>query len=559
MKKLFFLSLILATGFNAFCQDNYYPVGSPVYHWLDRNDISKNYFQKNVPSINQAGRISSAKNIEFVCLTGISDSLKPQFLNSLNKPSYFRIENLDDSLLSKRKLGNIYKYPAAFYAIKGDDYTIVVNPVIGFNVGYDAKDPKRKLFQNSRGAEIRGNIGGSKGVGFYSYFTDNQIRLPAFTGYYTDSLGVTPNELFWKKFKKTGSDFFQARGYVTFSAAKYIHFQFGHDKNFIGSGYRSLILSDFSPQYLFFKINTSIGKFNYQNLFTQFTDYSTITGNTLFNKKYGAFHRLGINVTRNLNIGLNEMIIFDRQQDSTGKSTGYDLNYLNPVIFYRAVESNLGSRDNAMVALDFKWIFLRKFSLYGQFVLDEFVLKQIKNDPDWWGNKYGYQLGMKYINVADIKNFDLQVEYNRVRPYTYSHYRTSQSYSNFNQALAHPLGSNFSEWTGILKYQVKEKIFLNLTQIYALKGSDYAVNGLNYGSNILRNYDTRQSSQAPFLQGNKQQLMITSFTASYMLKHNLFIDANILYRNLTNSNLAPNTFVIGGGVRLNIPERKINY
>ena len=53
--------------------------------------------------------------------------------------------------------------------------------------------------------------------------------------------------------------------------AKYLDFQFGYDKNFIGNGYRSLFLSDFGNSYLFLKINTRIWKFNYLNLFMELT------------------------------------------------------------------------------------------------------------------------------------------------------------------------------------------------------------------------------------------------------------------------------------------------
>ena len=47
--------------------------------------------------------------------------------------------------------------------------------------------------------------------------------------------------------------------------------QLGHDRNFIGNGYRSLILADYSTPYFFLKLNTRIWKFNYQNLFAELT------------------------------------------------------------------------------------------------------------------------------------------------------------------------------------------------------------------------------------------------------------------------------------------------
>src|SRR5690606_35528733 len=141
-----------------------------------------------------------------------------------------------------------------------DEWVVLVNPVLNVKYGqaYD-----QSIWTNERGLEIKGNIGGTKrGVGFYSYLSDNQQLFPEPYQFFTDSLNFVPNELFYKKFKNSAAvDFFRARAYITFNAVNnHIKFQFGHDKHRIGNGYRSLILSDFAPQYLFFKINTDVGR-----------------------------------------------------------------------------------------------------------------------------------------------------------------------------------------------------------------------------------------------------------------------------------------------------------
>lgn len=449
-----------------------------------------------------------------------------------------------------------YNYVGALYSIKKEDHLLVINPVFNFAGGKQSAN-SNTLYQNTRGAEVWGNIGGPlKGVGFYTYFTENQALLPLQYQQLQDSLNYVPNELFFKKFKKQGAvDYFQARGYITFNAAKnYIKFQFGHDRHKIGNGYRSLILSDFAPQYLFFKINTDVGKVHYQNMFTQFTDNGQILGNTLFGKKYAAFHRLSIDVLKNLTIGVNEMVIFDRK-DST-QANQFEFNYLNPIIFYRAIESNLGSRDNSMIAFDIEYNLKKRYLLYAQLLLDEFSLKQLKNNRNWWGNKYGYQIGARGFNLFKINRLDALVEYNRVRPYTYSHYRTTQSYSHFNQPLAHPLGANFSETVIELKYKPAYRWFITTTLVAAKQGRDSFLLGGNYGSNILRNYDTRATSNnATMYIGNVQNLMVADISVAYMLKHNLFIDLGFNYRKqgvIENKML---TF----GLRLNYDRKQGNF
>ncbi len=488
-----------------------------------------------------------------------SDTSPNRYGCILGYKSYLYDDNINRRRLFKRytdKNLTFYNYIGAFYSQKKEDYLFVVNPVINF---WGAKESatNRTLYQNTRGAEVWGNIGGkTKGVGFYTYFTDNQMVMPQQYISLPDSLNFVPNELFFKKFKNTtGVDYFQARGYVTFNAAnQHINFQFGHDKNKIGNGYRSLILSDFAPQYLFLKINTNVGKVHYQNLFTQFSDNGQILGNTLFGKKYAAFHRLSVDVTRNLSIGVNEMVIFDRH-DST-QSNQFDFNYLNPVIFYRAVESNLGSRDNSLMALDFNYTLHNRYLFYGQFLLDEFKLSELKNNKNWWGNKYGYQIGVRAFDFLRIKRLDVLLEYNRVRPYTYSHYRTTQSYSQFNQPLAHPLGANFGEGVFEIKYKPSYKWYLTLTGIYAKQGKDSFLLGRNYGSNILRSYETRATSDnSKMFMGHTQNLVIAELMVSYMFKHNLFIDVRCNYRSSGSFN---NSFY-GMGLRLNCNVRQSNF
>ena len=115
---------------------------------------------------------------------------------------------------------------------------------------------------------MRGMIAKKLGSLLILPITRKGHRFLCRTGSMVDAV---PGAGFYKPFKTTATDYFDARGSINFSAAKYIDFQFGYDKNFIGNGYRSLFFSDFGNNYLFLKINTRIWKFNYQNLFMELT------------------------------------------------------------------------------------------------------------------------------------------------------------------------------------------------------------------------------------------------------------------------------------------------
>ena len=54
-----------------------------------------------------------------------------------------------------------------------------------------------------------------------------------------------------------------------FAASKFINFRFGYDKLFIGNGYRSLLLSDFSNNFLYLQMDVQLKKFAYKTVIAE--------------------------------------------------------------------------------------------------------------------------------------------------------------------------------------------------------------------------------------------------------------------------------------------------
>jgi hypothetical protein len=452
----------------------------------------------------------------------------------------------------KPVLKNFYTTPCNFYSVNTKDFFLSINPVLSFRagkeIGYD-----KTLFLNTRGITLRGKIANK--IGFSSTIMDNQERGPEFFQQQVRQLRAVPGVGFYKIFKKdsTANDYFDGRGYVTFNATKYIDFQFGYDKNFIGNGYRSLLLSDWSNSYLFAKINTTIWKLNYQNIFMELTPQFKKEGDSLLKRKYAAMHHLSFNATKWLNIGLFEGVMF-------GRKDHFEFQYLNPIIFYRHVESTIGSPDNALAGIDFKANLKKRFQVYGQLLLDEFILSKIKKDPTNWVNKFGMQLGGKYINAFGVKNLDVQVEMNRVRPFTYSHNDTINNYTHYNQPLAHPLGANFMECIGIVRYQPFPKLVMNARMIYYYKGLDST--GKNFGGNIFRSYNTRIGENGYRIGfGDKLTCLNAMINVSYELRQNLFFDLSYQLRNqkVASLNSNDNSNAIQFGMRLNMWQRQYDF
>jgi len=542
----------------AISQSTYVPFGSKEYILTDRLEIlgqkdSILNFSKTKP-LNRfqmvRGVIGYKQNHPGVVLSKTDEyNLRSLYLNN--------IEYLPDSqrnaIKSKKRIGPFYKTPANLYEVHVKDFDLVINPVIQFQYMKES-DNDESLFLNSRGVSVRGRIANK--IGFAASIVDNQERDPLYVQGWEDKFQSVPGAGYYKNFKGTGFDYFDGRGYFTFNVTKYIDVVFGYDKNFIGNGYRSLFLSDFGNNTLFLKLNTRIWKFNYQNLFMELQQTEPRGPDRLLRKKYAAFHHLDVNVTKKLNIGLFEGVMF-------GRTDHFEFSYLNPIIFYRSIEQQNGSYDNSVAGFDFKLNILKQVQFYGQFLFDEFNLEQIKSGDGWWANKWGLQLGAKYVNAFGIKNLDLQLEHNRVRPFTYSHRDSVANYTHYNQPLAHPLGANFSETIGILRYQPAPKWTLLAKAMYWKQGLD--TGGRSFGSNIFlpNTSPPRQGDYGyEIVSGIESSTTFFSFLLSYELKENLFIEGTVSNRKFdvpSNTSQSTSTTIVAFGIRWNMHRRVFEF
>lgn len=471
----------------------------------------------------------------------------------LNNPEWLPDSLKGKGLSAKPFLKNFYTSPAHLYEVHVKDFDLVINPVLQLIYSKE-KDNDATLFQNTRGVSLRGRI--AKKIGFAAYLTENQERTPSWVRAFEAERRAVPGAGFYKDFKTTGYDYFDARGYFTFNVTPYIDVAFGYDRNFIGNGHRSLFLSDFGNNNLFLKLNTRIWKFNYQNLFMELHNADNRTGDRLIGKKYAAMHHLDLAVTKWLNVGLFEAVVF-------GRPNRFDFGYLNPVIFYRSIEQQNGSFDNSLAGLDIKANLPRNIQLYGQFMLDEFLLSEIKNNRGWWANKWGLQLGAKYMDAFGIPNLDLQLEHNRVRPFTYSHGDSVANYTHYNQPLAHPLGANFKEWIAMARYQPAPKWLLSGKLIAYTQGKDSS--SRSFGSNIFF------PNVPPYRQGDfgygigdgwNNQVFLASLLVSYEWKENFFLELNALIRKRETKTIpliSDNRSVISIGLRWNMHRREFDF
>jgi hypothetical protein len=342
----------------------------------------------------------------------------------------------------------------------------------------------------------------------------NYSNLPEYVESKIDSIQVIPSN--GKYLNKSGKfyQYLNLTGNISWQAMQFAKVTVGYDKNFWGDGYRSLFLSDYSSPYPFFKTEFQAWRIKYVSLFAVLPDIDAESGSKDFKSKYGVFHYLSYNACNWLNIGFFESVIW-QGEDSLG-NRGVELGYLNPFLFLRPVEFSNGSPDNSMIGASLKLSVTPNMRFYGQFLLDEFRLQEIKANNGWWGNKYGFQTGVKLLNLFTIKNLFALVEYNQVHPYTYSHINSLKNYGHAYQPLAHPLGANFKEMLVYLNYS-HNKYLVTAKLANATYGADKDT--LNYGQNIYKSYSSRSSEYHNYIgQGIKTQQITIDLNISYIIK-----------------------------------------
>ena len=447
--------------------------------------------------------------------------------------------------------------------VQGKDYWFTIDPILDLQVGKDTEADFNTTWNNTRGVNIQAGLG--KRFNLSASVYESQGRFADYFNQYAESLkafgpdpAIIPGRGIAKSFKEDAYDYPVAEAYLSYTPADFLNVQFGHGKNFIGDGYRSLLQSDVSSPYPYLKLNATFWKIKYTSTWMWLKDVrDEVVDDKAFLTKYMANHYLSWNVSKRLNIGLFESVIW---ADSNGR--GFDVNYLNPIIFFRAIEFQTGQgAGNAILGLSSKYKWNNKVNLYGQFVLDEFSLGDVKAGEKSWKNKFGYQLGVKYFNAFDVDNLLLQAEYNRVRPYVYSHNTQILNYANFNQPMAHLWGANFKELVLIGRYNYK-RWFGDAKFIFGQRGLDYNTDedSFSYGGDIYRDYNDRNADIGIEIgQGNKTNSFMTEIQAGYLLNPatNLKVFTNIIYRDynpetITASTTDSNTLWFSIGVRTDI-------
>ncbi|WP_374949478.1 gliding motility protein RemB [Mucilaginibacter sp.] len=398
---------------------------------------------------------------------------------------------------------------------------------------------KAKLGLNTRGFQFGGTVGSK--FSFYTSGFESQAVFPSYYNYQVDSLGFVPGQGYDRSFGKTTKDYSYVTAILSYTPTKRLNITLGQDKTFIGDGYRSLLLSDYSANYPMLRLTANVGHFQYMMMWTMLQDINEKKFDSFGSnrRKYGLFHYLDYNVNNSLSLGFFDAVIIP-EADVTGNRRGFDINYINPLVFIPGSGSS-SQPANTLLGFTGKYKFLDKQALYSQVVIDKLKSGTAANA------RTGFQVGVRGGDVFGVKNLSYLLEYNTVNPDTYSSDQTLTYYTFYGEPLGHPLGANFKEWTGLMNYTIGRIDFQGQLN-YSRYGYDGTV--FNYGRNqSMPQYPA--AARIPLGPGITTNVKYAEGTVSFLVnpKYNFRFELAGLYRDEKTALGSKKTTMLSFGLR----------
>jgi hypothetical protein len=336
---------------------------------------------------------------------------------------------------------------------KKNDAVITVDPLFQFEYYKDQKNPnyhlsRSKLYQNTRGVWLQGKLG--KEIEFQSSFSESQSMLPYYQDTIAQILGVIPGMGRHKPFKKVGYDYAVSQSQLTYSPKSWWSVTLAYGKQFIGNGYRSLLLSDAAMCYPMVRFSILRDKWQYHSSAALLQEQERIplgsTGESLFKRKTGLWNYLIFLPTATLEIGIMEACI-DQRWTAQGIVAPPVHAYI-PIIGLRGILAQKSAANYTLYGLNLKWNLNTKSTFYGQYV---YTTHGLGHD--------GFQVGALFTDIG-VQNLDVRVEYNQSSSQLYtSSAQNLLGYTQQSQSLGFIHYGQSTEWITRIHYRHNRWLF----------------------------------------------------------------------------------------------------
>ena len=358
--------------------------------------------------------------------------------------------------------------------LEGKDYFLTISPIGQISMGKDVMDTSNSfLYQNSRGILVEGDL--FKNFSFSTSFFENQSRFSDFEtkfisehgeiytywNGYKQQNGVVPGAARTKSFKIFAFDYAYAIGSLIYKPIKRLSIVAGNNQQFIGSGYRSMLLSDNSCGSPYLRLDYKLNSkwtLNYlrarhMNLVRKKT-YNTVEG--YYQPKGFSANYISYQLSKESSISFFEGSTWSMGDSLSTKS-------LNPLFFIPipGMSALVSKSTYSVYGLNFSQIIRSKFRIYSQIALGS-----------GGRNQYSFQVGTRAYNLEKLNNSMLQVEFNMASKNMYSDAYARLNYGNYNMPLAHIKGSGFKELLVRFNTEIQH-CYIDF------KSSTYFLNGYN--------------------------------------------------------------------------------
>ncbi len=352
-----------------------------------------------------------------------------------------------------------------FISIQDSNVQIKINPILNVSK-FKSMDGVDSImsYRNTRGFALKGHLG--KKISFQSLFIENQGFFPAYQREFINNTGVYPGQGRVKAFKVGGFDFAQAQGVISIQPLKQWTIHLGNGKNFIGNGYRSLILSDiaFSYPYISNRIRIS-KKIHYTFIQSWLQDLNRLpaknTSEAGFKRKNNNSYLLEYQPIKYLNISLFHSVIHNVYDSLKGNQPADFLFYQPlplPSILKKPNQKNDIQGINASLSYSF-------FNVYGQWVNN-------------LRNAQGFQLGVAVALKNSWMKLNIRLEQNKASSLLYAGATNSLNFLHYQQPLMHPMSGVFTENIIRLESIYFKRFGINIH--WAETTSDIQTNKLRY-------------------------------------------------------------------------------
>ena len=425
--------------------------------------------------------------------------------------------------------GFVYRNRRNLFSTSGSGYSLYIDPVIVRSAAVGTlKTPEKdeRVFISSNGFVMRGTAG--EHVGFYIDVRDSKEWG---SRDYLSPTGITTVTTMpgrgYVGFKGDHAEFDETNAGITYSSGPFVIF-YGRGGNIWGRGKQGTLgLSGYASPYEMLRIETVFWRLRYTFLAAEIKQYPPIAefhytnpigvySDSVAVHKRLSGHRLEIDINDRLNVGLYETVVYGGR---------WEMSYLNPVMFLRGAEHTNGDHDNAVMGADFRLMVHRSHSVYGEFLIDDITTGKL--GTDWYGNKFGWQIGTFMVEPFRLGDTDARIEYTRIKPWVYTHRYPINVYDHYGSTLGYYTGPNSDELSAEFRKRFTRRLQLSLSWLRYRHGANPS--GLNIGGDIKFGRRSSDPKKSHFLEGIVERRSRVEIDVSYEPAWQLFLRAGCAY------------------------------